>query len=312
MVSWRLRCKGTALHDLLGVWALAWTWGPMLGALAVFRRWPSPWTFALAFVVVGIRQNALFIVTHETWHFHLFRVRRVNEIVGAWLAAYPMILPFYNNRKLHWDHHRHVGEPSDPDRFTWDWPIEQRWRFLRELVWLGTGLPFVLTAARVVLRLSPPKPAPGRPPRPSFGGGGGIGELAKIAVSHLVILGIFTATIGWPFYFALWLAPVITIGPVVLELRQFLEHRHGRLLVYRAGPIERWIFGCFNFHLHAFHHAFASEPWFCIPAIEATARRKEPDIVDMKSYAGELFAYVRGRDTVADPSSPVHEREAGD
>ena len=121
-------------------------------------------------------------------------------------------------------------------------------------------------------------------------------ELMGIAAWHLAALGAFAATIGWIWYFLLWLFPVLTLRVLMNDLRQFLEHRNGRLLVYNTYPLERFFFGPFNFHLHAYHHAFPQEPWFVLPTLGEAARRKCPDIVDYGTYLGELAAYLGGRD----------------
>jgi fatty acid desaturase len=102
--------------------------------------------------------------------------------------------------------------------------------------------------------------------------------------------------VGWIWYFLVWLFPVLTLRVVLNDLRQFLEHRHGRLLVYNTHALERFFFGPFNFHLHAYHHAYPQEPWFVLPTLGEAARRKCPDILDYRTYLGELADYVAGRD----------------
>jgi fatty acid desaturase len=124
---------------------------------------------------------------------------------------------------------------------------------------------------------------------------------------QLVIGAIFALTVGWPWFLAFWVAPLLTLRLVVDELRQFLEHRNGRLIVYHANPIERFALGAFNFHLHAVHHVFASEPWFCLGELEAKALEKRPDVVQARSYAAALFAYLRGVDRAGPAVTPVAE-----
>lgn len=85
------RFKGTWFHDVLGVWTVVWSYGPILVATAAFARWPSGWTFALAFAITVFRQNSIFVVAHERFHGTLFRNREVNTLVGAYIAAAPIV-----------------------------------------------------------------------------------------------------------------------------------------------------------------------------------------------------------------------------
>lgn len=296
--SFRERIVGTPLHDVLGVWMLVWSYAPAVGMLWVFHRWPSVLTFLGAMLMVGIRMNALFVVVHESWHFNLFRSRKANEWLGSALASYPIVMPYFHNRNAHWDHHRHVGTLRDPDAWAWDWPDAQRRGFVRELLVVATGWSYLLRIKRLVLREPAPPQPEGRPPRPVLAADEAKKEIRRFAVVHLVILVVFWKTIGWVWYFPLWLLPSLSLFPAWRSLREFLEHRRGALMVYESGFIERFLLGCFNFHLHAYHHAHASAPWFTLPVMRERAHAKTPEIVYRPSYFQELFAYLRGTSTV--------------
>lgn len=288
------RLKGTWGHDLLGVWAVLWSYGPIIAALAVFARWPSVGTFALAFVTTTFRQNAIFVVAHECFHGTLFRNRRVNELVGAYVAASPILMPYAQSRRIHLDHHRRVGREDDPSRYAWDWPRPRRGHWLLYLAAMSTGVPFVVRALRSLRGRGTTAVEQTTERRGLETGENMKRDFIRVIVSHAAIFGLFTLTIGPLWYFALWLAPALGPHLVIDDMRQFLEHRDGGLVIYRAGPIERFLWGPFNFHLHAFHHAIASEPWFCVPSIEARARAKEPNIRTLPSYTLEIVRYLRG------------------
>jgi fatty acid desaturase len=309
----RGRLKGA--HDLLGVLALAWAWAPILASLALFGARPAVWTFVVAFVVVGGRQHSLDILAHEAWHYTVFRRRWLNNVAGAWLCAFPNLSRFAGLRKKHFEHHRKIGTLDDPDRYYWGWRPTERREFVRHHLFVLSGLWFVRHFLKGARRGSAPVSGADPEARPSeievppcpedrF-------ELVGLAVWHLAALGAFAATIGWVFYFLLWILPVLTLRMFIGELRQFLEHRHGRLLVYNTNAVERFFFGPFNFHLHAYHHAYPQEPWFVLPALGPAARRKCPDIVDYGSYVGELADYLAGRDRHA-ASSDIVESPRGD
>lgn len=305
---------GTLVHDLLGIWMLAWSYAPAIAALWAFHRWPSPLTFVLAFVMVSVRMNAIFVVVHESWHFNQFRSRKVNEWLGAALASYPIMMPYFQDRNTHWNHHRFVGTKRDPDAWAWDWSDERRGGFIREFFFVASGLSYALRIARLVLRIPAPQASDG-PPRPTLGGKMALMEISRLALVHAGILAIFWKTIGWYWYFPLWLYPGISLFPAFGMLREFLEHRRGALIVYEAGPLERFFFGCFNFHLHAYHHAYAAAPWFTLGSMRERALKKTPNVVFLKSYVREFVHYLRGTSTVPFGAGAISDDEtlpAGD
>ncbi len=287
--GWRERAVGTWRHDALGVWMFVWCYAPMVAALALFHRYPNVGTFFLAMAVVAFRMNALFVVTHESWHFNVFRSRAANQWLGAALASYPIVMPYFKDRTTHWDHHRYVGTPRDPDAWAWDYKDGEQRKLARDLLAVASGTPYLIRIARIIV--GRPAPGQGRP-------GSAItkGEIARIILVHLVILGIFWRTIGAVWYVPLWLFPGLALFPVVTIVREFLEHRRGAIIIYpRANVLERFLLGCFNFHLHGYHHAFASAPWFTLPDMDERARRRVKEMVTLESYFGELVAYARGR-----------------
>lgn len=295
--TWRERLVGTIWHDVLGVTMIAWSYAPAIGALWLFHRAPGVATFLFALAMVSVRMNALFVVVHESWHFNLFRSRKANEWLGASFASYPIVMPYFHDRNTHWNHHRHVGTLRDPDAWAWDFPDTPK-IFVREITRVACGVSYLERIVRLATRKPVPPPPADRPPRPALEGAMAKKEIMRLAAVHSVILGIFALTIGWYWYFPLWLLPGLSLFPAWGMLREFLEHRRGALVVYRTGWLERFLLGCFNFHLHAYHHAHASAPWFTLPSMRDRAHKKVPGIVYLDSYFGELLAYLRGASTV--------------
>jgi fatty acid desaturase len=307
--SWRERAVGTWKHDLLGVWMFAWCYAPISAALLVFHRYANPGTFLFALVVIAFRMNALFVVAHESWHFNVFRSRRLNEWAGAGLASYVIVKPYFKDRAGHWSHHRYVGTTRDPDAVSWDYADADRRKFARDWLLMATGASNIVRVLRVLL--GRPAPGAGGPGAPGITRG----EIVRLGLVQLVIVGLFWKTVGIFWYAPLWLFPSLALAPAVTFLREFLEHRRGAITIYpRANAAERFLFGCFNFHLHGYHHAFASAPWFVLPLVGDRARRKVPDMVTIDSYFGELFAYAAGRSPAfARPTRAAGGvREAGD
>jgi len=288
--------KGSAAHDLLGIWAIGCAYAPIALALISFALWRNPWIYVLSFIVIGARMHAISILAHDTYHRTLFRSRRVNDVLGMYLFSFPLGMRFLSMREKHLEHHRLVGTIDDPDRYYWDWSTEERARFIVQMLLSATGARYILWVTRTLLGRPPSSVPSRRPAAPIFKSSSrNPAELIKLVLVQCVLLGGFAVSLGWVWYFALWIFPLISLAFLLGELRQFLEHaRGGQLMVFRAGSVERFFLGSFNFHLHGFHHAFASEPWFRIPEIEKVALKKEPGIVLAGSYFQELMRYLRG------------------
>ncbi len=287
--------KGTIVHDLWGCWAILRAYALSLLSIACFAVWTSPWSLVAAFAATGFSQYAIVMAGHETWHWTLFRSRRLNILVGSWLCSYPVLMRYWEQRANHLEHHRKVGQHDDPDAYYYRWHLSDRGRLVKHCLVAGSGVPFVAYLVCTVLRRPLPKFV--KPPLASVETSGTTRmELAGLAVTSAALLLLFTVTIGWMWYFLLWLAPTMTLVPLLLTLRQFLEHRNGDLIIYRSPWIERVLFAPGNFHLHAVHHTLPMVPWFEVPQATDEARRKNPQILEYASYVGEFADFLRGRD----------------
>lgn len=116
---------------VLGVWASI---ALCFAALAVF---PNPFTFVLAVIVLGGRQLALAILSHEAAHRTLFRTPWLNDFVGDWLCARLIWNDVPRYRTHHLKHHTHTGTAADPDlSLTRNLPTTRRSlkkKFIRDL-----------------------------------------------------------------------------------------------------------------------------------------------------------------------------------
>jgi fatty acid desaturase len=223
-----------------------------------------------------------------------------------------MVMRYTVPRLAHLEHHRMVGREGDPYRYFWNFGADERKAFLAQVLSIATGLVFVRTLLGTVAGL--PNAADGaegagsvrrRPPSPHEMPNAvqEPRELIHIAATHVCILAAFTLSIGWIWYFVLWLMPAVTLGSATDFIRNWAEHRHGDLIIYRPSSLERLLFAPLNFNMHAVHHVFPAEPWFRLPALEQRARDDTPGIRECQSYLGEVFRYLKGADTETDHST---------
>ena len=97
-------------------------WGMVLGnwlfIAAIFATvavWPNPATVVLAVVLLAGRQMGLSVLMHDCGHRTLFRTARLNDVVGQWLCALPVMNDQPSYARGHLEHHRKAGSREDPD-----------------------------------------------------------------------------------------------------------------------------------------------------------------------------------------------------
>jgi fatty acid desaturase len=207
-------------------------------------------------VAIGYAMAYLQLFIHEAAHFNLHPDRSTNDrlanlVIGCWSAT-----DIVSYRRIHWEHHRRLGEPQDTERSYFSSP---GLRFALETL-LGLRALAVITARRRHLATAAPKAQDSVQPR----------NLRWPAISASLHLGIvvvasasghWVAAIAWALGIAMWF-------PFFGALRQLLEHRspeadahtdysrtpHGRYSrMFREGPLGS-TFGAAGFTRHLLHH----------------------------------------------------------
>lgn len=271
---------------------LALTWAVALGAIAGFALHPAWYTFALAFVLVSSRHQALLNLEHEGNHGKLLPSRRWNVFVGRWLCAAPVGSPFAAARARHLSHHRLLATDEDPDH---DLHAGPRMRTRRGVVrhFLGGMLGGY---AGMVLMGPPPKT--GSSPRDR------LLDATSIVVVQLALAAGLTLAVGWWAYPALWLAPLVTVTVLAHLVRSFVEHaitddeapaHANRLITIRSNWIERFIVAPYAMNYHAEHHLLPSVPAPRLRRLHERLSSREdlPPLLVRTSYGQALRRYVR-------------------
>ena len=129
--------------DIWGAWLTFHIWAVIFGAMTMFIVWPNPFTFILAFLLIGSRQHGLSILTHDAAHGILFNNKTLNEFVGTYLLGAPYGGDMKTYRKYHLKHHRFAQSDKDPDLpLSAKFPVSResmRRKFLRDI----TGLTYL-------------------------------------------------------------------------------------------------------------------------------------------------------------------------
>lgn len=104
-----LRARLVVIHYLAFA-ALEW----LVIAGAMWLGTLSFWLWPLAIVIIGTRQHAIAVLGHDGAHFTISKNRRLNDALMA-LTFWPLAVGVHGYRKFHFEHHRHVGTPADPE-----------------------------------------------------------------------------------------------------------------------------------------------------------------------------------------------------
>lgn len=107
-----------SLSGLSAAWSwfnILFNWGIMLGTMAV-TIWIDHWALYFpAIMLIGARQHAMAILTHDASHYRLFKSRWWNDTVCDVFCCLPAGISLKAFRGLHLQHHWYLNTQKDPD-----------------------------------------------------------------------------------------------------------------------------------------------------------------------------------------------------
>ena len=242
---------------VIGAWVQSFG---VVAAAAVLDRW---WAYLVAFLLMGRAFALLNILGHEAAHRLLFSRRRINDLVGRWLLAYPAFLPVDLYRRSHMAHHRDEMGPEEPDLALYSGypipPASMRRKLIRDAVGISgwKNLSPLLLAASA-----------GSSRRPA---------IRILAVQAVLWAAFWLASGHWWLYPLLWLAPWMTVWRVLNRLRAIAEHagmerstdRRRTTHVVRQRPLARFWMVPYHTGWHLAHHVDSGIPWRHLPRLHA-------------------------------------------
>ncbi len=287
----------TQRSDLMGLVAVLFTWGVIAATFAgVALSWPylAWWgkglVCVLALIILGGRQLALGILTHDASHSSLFENRWMNDVFTDWVCARPVWNMLHRYRPYHLKHHARTSLADDPDlTLVAGLPTTRTSfarKFLRDVLGI-TGIKFVIgrvlmdagvfewTVTNDIRRI----PQQGRAwwdyPLAFIKNSAG----AIIANSILFCLLWLS---GHPWLYALWLLAYVTPFPLFIRIRSMAEHAATESGVdilkntrtTQAGFIARALVAPIRVNFHMEHHFMASVPYFRLPKMHRMLREK--------------------------------------
>ncbi len=293
--------------------AVVWTWGWIAACFALYCWRPGPLTFVVGWVIVSGRHLALAILMHEAAHRLVARDRRLNDLVGQWLLAYPILLDVEIYRAIHMQHHKATWTDADPDlHLALPFPITKKslWRKVVRDLTGQTGWDRYRLIARLSAGLSPKKKG--------LEGHGSFTVLGRFArrqrgflITNAVILAGLTAAGHPEAFLLLWWLPAFTGYSLVLRLRSIAEHaaideKTDELRQTRTTLAPFWLRFLLaphsvNYHLE--HHLFMFVPHYRLARVHRLLR--ERGVLAHAEVATSYLAVLRKA------TSATEERSAG-
>jgi fatty acid desaturase len=270
------------------------------------------WAYVLAFILVGARGQACYILEHEAMHNLFSTALRTNERMGTILSAM-LGTRFFMGRKIHWDRHRLVGNANDPNEIFHS--VENKLpglaviRFFLFHLLGGRLLMTLSNLGQTALQIVAPN-------RHDPTGGKTAIPFAKIRIDLTALLGIqLVVLIGISLlsssivYFTLYVALLVTLTAFFEAIRSFSEHvlpgtptceaEETRQFLMGAGPIERFFVSQFNFHYHHVHHLYPNVVTFKVRALHQWLLTNDPlyhdQFIIRPGYVETAFLYLFNR-----------------
>lgn len=233
--------------DVLTLGLLLAQWTLIVGSLALW--WTRPGPFLLHFAASALAVHLAFTIWHEAGHRTVFKSRALNDVVGV-LGMFPYMTPFFMQKWIHLEHHKHLNEGGDPNLVYLDGPfLTLPFRYLRAIRYGGQVL--------------------ANDPRSK-------GERLSDNLGLVALAGVYAAALWFGGIGAvidlllLWFAPLVVAKLVMDWYVNYLPHiglPADRFLGTRIIDVE-WVTPLILWHnYHAIHHLWPSIPWHQYKAV---------------------------------------------
>ena len=268
--------------------------------------WPNPLVLVAAVLIIGTRQHALFVITHDAAHYLLYEARWLNDLVGR-LCAMLQGLSMCTYRVIHRLHHNNLYGALDPDTaLHGGYPRGRRYlirKLLRDLSGLTAwktyayflgGAPALNTATNVSVRPLDDTSAKLRAEARD--------DRNAVVFLHVVVLFLFAISGYLLQYLVLWVLPLVTVVQAILRLRAIAEHGattdfSSPLTAARTNLAPawlRWLIFPHNVNYHVEHHLYASVPQYKLPRLHAELKGQGvlegAEVIPFRLTLAKIFA----------------------
>tara|TARA_Y100000588_G_C14251962_1_gene923845 strand:+ start:667 stop:1302 length:636 start_codon:yes stop_codon:yes gene_type:complete len=184
-----------------------------------------------------------------------------------------MIFFKWNYRKIHLEHHKHLGDDHDPDLINYvNYPSGLTF-FLLDVISNLSGI----SACKQFIKQSLIKNPQSNSSKNNYS------ENYLLLIIQTLIFILFYLFGYWWYYFILWILPLITVAKSLAHFRNVAEHviiENGnnpeleRLRTIKSNILERFFFAPLAFNYHAEHHMFPGVPFHRLSSLSRTIREQ--------------------------------------
>jgi fatty acid desaturase len=230
------------------------------------------------------------VLMHECGHRTLFRTAKLNDVVGQWLCALPVMNDQPSYARGHLAHHRMAGTVDDPDLPNYQsYPISRE-SFRRKMIRDLTGQTGFKLMAYIFRGASG---AISREKRDSA-----LPLFQQLGVQLALFMVLSACGIGWAYL--LWAVAYLTVFMFIIRVRQVAEHAavpdlfdpdpRMNTRTVDAPWWQRLLFAPNGVNYHMEHHFMASVPCYRLGALREHLRNRQAlaDVPVFRGYAQVL------------------------
>lgn len=268
----------------------AWIFLALIAPYYFYGTIAFPFVVLIALFILGGKQLACAILLHDASHYAVFSNKKVNDFVGKWLGAYPIVQDMLSYRPYHRTHHIHTGLAEDPDLLlTRGYPTTRKSmfrKFFRDLSG-QTGLKALVGLVAMQLGYL------------EYNLGNNLVRISQKNRSWGDFFRVFTRRLGgsiivnialWAFLYTffsgwlylLWVVAYLTTFQFCIRVRSMAEHSmvedptdpYSNTRTTYANFFERMLFAPYHVNYHVEHHLLMGVPSYNLPKMHHLIKKK--------------------------------------
>jgi fatty acid desaturase len=228
-----------------------------------------------AIILTGIFIYRLQIIGHDGLHYELAEDKSLNDFITRYLLLSPQFTPMSLNRTNHLNHHGKFATGEDAD---WQYykSADKDTKSKFYLWWVNVlGFGFVVKIALKLLSGKNKSEAIQKKAAKSKLEGL-IKDFIAFVITQLIIFTIFYFTLGWMYYFIIWVVAVFGVFIPLNTIRSFCEHSipepddssTNRLYTFKSNWLESFVLAPHNMNFHYEHHEYMYVPYYNLPKLK--------------------------------------------
>lgn len=249
-------------------------------------------TYIAAILLIAGRQQALLAVLHEATHNLLAKNTTLNNFLGNWFAAYPILASIDWYGFHHHPHHQHLNTELDQ---TWTTKLNKpEWQFPQskiQFLKIMLKQPFVGGIDWLVMMYKGSELYPLK----DLNSKQKIYSLIQKFIYYFLVCTALTYLQAWSSFFLYWFIPLFFVLPVLQRFRRMSEHfgverthdfNGGRDLT--PNWFEKLFFSPHNVGYHLAHHQFPNVPQHNLPQLHRLLMQYE----SYQKYSHQNDSYI--------------------